>query len=286
MLCKSPYVVGTSFPVGCGQCMPCRINRRRIWSHRLVLESLSHKSSLFVTLTYSDLSLPNSCSLVPLHPQLWMKRYRRAIYPKLCRFFLVGEYGTETQRPHYHVALFNASFEDTRKIEAAWPYGHIHVGDLNAASAQYLCGYVTKKLTKRDDPRLNGRHPEFARMSNRPGIGAGAMEIIGEALFNKHLVEQIEETGDVPSSLTHGRKSLPLGNYLRQKLRDYVGMPDEYRQENLWRYSLEMSSLLEEALKLPENASKNLSQVLSAASAQKRLQQETLTKIHEKDRPL
>ncbi len=266
--------------------MPCRINRRRVWAHRLVLESLTHPSSLFVTLTYSDLSLPNSSSLVPLHPQLWMKRFRRALAPKKIRMYLVGEYGDETNRPHYHCALFNASLADAPTIGKTWTYGHVHVGDLTPSSAQYICGYVTKKLTAKDDPRLQGRHPEFARMSNRPGIGAAAMEIIGEALFNKHLVKQIEETGDVPSSLTHGRKSLPLGNYLRQKLRDYVGMPDDYRQENIWRYSLEMSSMLEAALKDPENPSISLAEVLTRESAQKVLQIETLHKIHSKERPL
>ncbi len=285
MLCKKPYIGGV-VPVGCGQCLPCRINRRRVWAHRLVLESLTHSSSLFVTLTYNDTSLPNNLSLVPLHPQLWMKRYRRAIFPRLCRFYLVGEYGDLSQRPHYHVALFNSSIEDTPHIESTWGFGHVHVGDLTPASAQYLCGYVTKKLTSKRDARLNGRHPEFARMSNRPGIGADAMDIVGEALFNKHFIKQIKKDGDVPSSLQHGRKSLPLGRYLQQKLRDYVGMPDDYKNANIWRYSVEVSLLFQEALKLPENATKGHSQIIAEASAQKVLQVETLYKIHEKDRPL
>lgn len=278
--------MGAVVPVGCGHCLPCLINRRRTWAHRLVLESLTHRSSLFVTLTYSDDALPNSSSLYPLHPQLWMKRIRRALAPKLIRFYLVGEYGDQTQRPHYHVALFNASIEDTPHLARSWHHGHIHVGDLNASSAQYLCGYVTKKLTHRDNPRLNGRHPEFARMSNRPGIGAAAMDIIGEALFNKHMVKQIIEDGDVPSTLTVGRKHYPLGRYLRQKLRDYIGMPDDYNQENIWHYSLEMSSMLEAALKANSKTTLSLRDVLVQQNAQKVLQIETLFKIHDKERKL
>ncbi len=285
MLCKKPYIGGV-VPVGCGQCMPCRINRRRVWSHRLVLEALVHPTSLFVTLTYDDDHLPNSSSLYPFHPQLWLKRLRRAIAPRLIRFYLVGEYGEQTKRPHYHCAIFNSSIDDEIIIKETWSYGHIHIGDLTPASAQYLCGYVTKKLTRRDDPRLEGRYPEFARMSNRPGIGAKAMDIVGEALFNKHLIKQMKIEGDVPSSLTHGRKSIPIGHYLRQKLRDYVGMPDEFRVQNIYNYSLEMRFLYEAALALPENAAKSRSQIIADENAQKILQVETKHKIYEKVRTL
>lgn len=215
-----------------------------------------------------------------------MKRFRRAIFPRKCRFYLVGEYGDQTNRPHYHVALFNTSRLDASIIEATWTHGFVHVGDLTPSSAQYLCGYVTKKLTAKDDPRLLGRHPEFARMSNRPGIGADAMAIVGEALFNKHVVNQIEIDGDVPSSLSHGRRSLPLGRYLRQKLRDYVGQPDEYNGENIWRYSVEMSSLYQDAIKASPNKAISRQEILSSENAQARLNQTTKLKIHEKDRPL
>ena len=189
MICKAPISVkGEVFR--CGQCMPCRIKRRREWTHRLVLESLDHVESVFITLTYSDDNLPEDGSVCPRDTQLFMKRLRKRIDPRRVRFFLVGEYGDETQRPHYHAALFN--YPKCRKgqsrynkkglnccewcqiIEDAWKLGNIYVGDLNAHSAQYIAGYTTKKMTKADDERLNGRHPEFARMSNRPGIGANA----------------------------------------------------------------------------------------------------------------
>lgn len=198
----------------------------------------------------------------------------------------MGEYGYATERPHYHVALFNSHRSDEEIITKTWQLGHIHVGDLTPASAGYLCGYVTKKMTSKDDIRLNGRYPEFARMSNRPGIGAAAMDIIGESLFNKHVVKQIDLDGDVPMSIKHGRKSFPLGPYLRQKLREYVGMPDEFRSQKIWEYSFELHEMLRDALKDPSNRNKSTQTLLYEMDKIKILQIETRHKIHEKVRTL
>ncbi len=287
MLCKRPYT-GAVVPVGCGQCMPCRINKRRVWTHRLMLEALMHESSTFITLTYNDEHLPSNLTLDPLHPKLWMKRLRRAL-PNKIRFYLVGEYGTEGTRginPHYHAAIFGGYLADGPLIEKKWGMGNIHIGDLTPASAQYICGYVTKKLTNKNDPLLEGRYPEFSRQSNRPGIGATAMDVIGETLFNKHNVKQIEDTNDVPKSLQHGRKLLPLGQYLTQRLRNHVGMPDEYRQINTYLYSLEMSALLSDALSDPKNRTKSRSQIIADANAQKILQVEKRSAIYEQRKTL
>ena len=57
MLCSNPYMKdGVSF--GCGQCKGCRVNKRRQWTHRILLESMCHESSAFVTLTYDNDHLP------------------------------------------------------------------------------------------------------------------------------------------------------------------------------------------------------------------------------------
>jgi len=95
----------------------------------------------------------------------------------------------------------------------------VMVGQLSMASAQYIAGYVTKKMTHRLDIRLDGRHPEFARMSLRPGIGALAMHNVASDMMRWHL----EKNGDVPTALRYGGKLLPLGRYLRRELRKMVG---------------------------------------------------------------
>lgn len=208
-----------------------------------------HSDSCFLTLTYNDESLPTGATLNPKHLQDFLKRFRKAILPLKIRFFAVGEYGDESQRPHYHLAVFGyptCSYGQTRSfklssgrpccqtcslVQNCWGKGQIYLGLLEQKSAQYIAGYVTKKMTRYDDPRLNGRNPEFARMSLRPGIGADAMHQLASDILQLDL----ESTQpDVPSALRHGKKLLPLGRYLRRKLRTLTGKdpktPDEILQ--------------------------------------------------------
>lgn len=57
-------------------------------------------------------------------------------------------------------------------------------------------------------------------MSLRPGIGATAMDDVASVMMQFNL-DTLQ--GDVPSSLQSGKKSLPLGRYLRQQLREKIG---------------------------------------------------------------
>lgn len=226
MLCKKPFRQGLQ-EYGCGQCNPCRLNRRRLWTHRLLLEANLHEFASVATLTYSPEFHPENGSLVPRHMQLFLKRLRKVLGPaRPIRFFGVGEYGDMGERPHYHVALFGVAHLESDLVLSAWKLGMVHLMELNTETAQYVCGYVVKKMTAKDDPRLKGRHPEFARMSLRPGIGAGAMGPLADTLNDTHGAAFIGATGDVPGALLHGRKKMPLGRYLRRKLRDELGFAE------------------------------------------------------------
>lgn len=227
-------------PFGCGQCMPCRINLARQWTARQILEaSLNGENNGFFTLTYSDAHLPASLSVEPPVVSLWLKRFRKALAPRRVRFFLCGEYGEKSQRPHYHLSVFGVqpgemvggksvaqiAFETWGKCEVQG----FEARGFGPETAAYCCGYVTKKMTKKDDPRLAGRHPEFARMSNRPGLGSDAMKIVADTLLGHvEAFQHVEEVGDVPHALKLGKRSLPLGRYLLGKLRSYVGFQPEY----------------------------------------------------------
>lgn len=92
-------------------------------------------------------------------------------------------------------------------------------------------------MTRADDPRLDGRHPEFARMSLRPGIGLGALDEVAKTLHHFNL--DTTQT-DVPVSLRHGAKELPLGRYLRRKLRVKLGKPEKAPDEALREYQAQM----------------------------------------------
>lgn len=218
-----------------------------------MLEAAQYADNAFVTLTYDEeglAKLPHvhgAASLEPKHLQDFLKRLRARLVElsgkishgeqvRRIRYFGVGEYGDESQRPHFHLALFNyptCAYGGSRygrsrnsccaacdQIREAWGHGLIYVGTLEAHSAQYIAGYVTKKMTNPMDERLEGRHPEFSRMSLRPGIGRDAMHEVASVLMQFNLDTS---QGDVPSALRHGGRLLPLGRYLRRSLREMVG---------------------------------------------------------------
>lgn len=58
-------------------------------------------------------------------------------------------------------------------------------------------------------------------MSLRPGIGATAMEDVARAYVHGH----VEVAKDVVGALQHGKRLLPLGRYLRCRLRKELGRP-------------------------------------------------------------
>ena len=154
MNCKKPYTQGVHV-FGCGQCLPCRINRRRIWQARLVLESLMHEHSAFVTLTYDEENLPKDNSLNPKEFQKWIKRLRKEYSPKKLRYFGVGEYGDKSDRPHYHAILYGVepcwkgqSMFDKEgqccppcdRISKTWGKGLVFIGTVTPDSAGYCSG--------------------------------------------------------------------------------------------------------------------------------------------------
>lgn len=216
MLCSKPFRRGLQ-EFGCGQCMPCRINRKRLWKVRLMLELTQHQASSFVTLTYSKEEVPLDGSLRPEDMQLFLKRLRFKVHPNKIRFFGVGEYGERNWRPHYHLALFGVS--EAATIDEAWGKGFVHVGTLTEQSADYVVGYITKKMTDKDDVRLQGRYPEFVRMSLKPGIGSGAVDVIAQEVNKKHGVDYVAKECDVPSTIRWGQKKYSIGRYLRSKVR-------------------------------------------------------------------
>lgn len=227
MLCKKPFRQGV-VEYGCGQCMPCRISRRRLWACRLMLEAREHQAAFFVTLTYAPEFLPVGGTLVPRDLQLFLKRLRLALAPLRLRFYAVGEYGEVSERPHYHLCIFcpeSGKFVDS--VKASWKYGLVDIRVLSWDLSWYIAGYITKRMTNKLDRRtagwLRGRHPEFARMSLKPGLGAKGMARVAEALNTKEGVRFVLENGDVPIALKMHGKTLPIGRYLARRLREECG---------------------------------------------------------------
>lgn len=247
MICSNPFVTaGLAF--GCGQCMPCRFNRRRIWATRIEVEAAQYKDNAFVTLTYDDENRRQS--LVPGDMQQFVKKLRWRFNDatgRKFRFFGVGEYGDVNGGAHFHLMLFNFPTCVYRRsrynkritecckwcdmVRDTWGQGFVFLGEVEKDSAGYICGYVTKKMTRPDDEGLNGRHPEFARMSLRPGIGASAMFDVASTLLNYQ--NTLDTMCDVPGELRIGMRKMPIGRYLQKKLRTYVGRDEKTPQAKI-----------------------------------------------------
>lgn len=302
--CRNPFVRGgMAFP--CGQCDPCRHNRRRVWAHRIQLEAMCHEASAFVTLTYSEEFLPRCLgdepSLAPEHVQLWLKRLRSRTSPARFRFYLVGEYGDNTHRPHYHVILFgfptcargrtlrrgnslepcwSDCCDRCRLVGDTWSMGNVDLGQVTKDSAGYIAGYVMKKMTRYDDPRLKGRNPEFCRMSLRPGIGADFSWEFGSSAF-EHQLDKI--LPDVPLVLGHsGGRGLPLGRYMRRKFREVLGRAPGTPQHVMDAMASELLPLRESAF----NSSSSFKEEVIKAGAGKFANFEARQQLFRKGRTL
>lgn len=93
------------------------------------------------------------------------------------------------------------------------------------------------------------------------------------------LKENLDETlSDVPSALAHGRKALPLGRYLRRKLRKMIGRSDYAPPETLQAQAEEMQALRERA----QEGEKAVSKLYQEEILGKRRQIETRDRLYNK----
>jgi len=225
---------GDGYPLElpCSRCIGCKLDRARAWSIRITHEASLYDSNLFVTFTYDDAKLPKgSWSLFSLEYgdfHRFMKQLRRK-YRGVSksvdgrtpiRFFVSGEYGGRTKRPHWHAILFNMRFPDQQRLmngtyrsticDELWKYGNTVIGDVTPQSASYVAGYTLKKVHGARAPEhyedvvdtstgeLLARRPEFVVMSRRPGIGSWWYDRYGRDCFPNDFAVQEGKKYKVP----------------------------------------------------------------------------------------
>lgn len=220
--------------IPCGNCFQCKAVKAREWSFRCIKEAQKYPKNIMLTLTYDDKHIPTStyvdketgevCTSYTLRKDdvtKFMKRLRKKFGDGI-RFFMCGEYGSDdeyvtwkgeikkgTERPHYHIILFNFEPEDMRfykwsycdwskdknplfkskEIEKLWPYGFVDLNEVNKETAEYVARYTTKKLKGDLGVKAyeeKGRVAPYLNMSRRPGIGAEYFE----KNYDKFLTEQ------------------------------------------------------------------------------------------------
>ena len=184
---RSPNYSG---PVACGNCFACQSNRRKDFAFRLKEEMKHSVCSYTLTLTYDNFNLPSLEEFLlddPLnissdeeprkfyyHPydirdiQLFHKKLRKHF--KL-RYFGVAEYGSHSNRPHYHIIYFFKFAVDynqfLQKVYSCWNKGSRITLDVTDDSCiEYTLKYCLK-------PQWIKQPPPKVFASKNPFIGQG-----------------------------------------------------------------------------------------------------------------
>lgn len=173
--------------VCCGKCVECQRRRLNDWFLRLSNEMKHSTFSVFVTLTYDEQNLPfdpdtGEVCVSKRDVQLFHKRLRKELSTNVrptvkFRYFVVSEFGGETNRPHYHGLYFFDCSIDNKPIKSVsqfhfhslsdlfhreWGKGFIQFAPLNEKRIRYTLKYILK-----DEANI-GR---FSLMSRNPGLG-------------------------------------------------------------------------------------------------------------------
>lgn len=199
----------------CGKCVGCRLQYSKSWAVRNMHEAQYHEMNdlpcTFVTLTYDDeYNYKNGGALNYRDVQLFLKRLRKGMKERYSdyafssnkdlpiRFYLCGEYGSRTLRPHYHILFYNLGFYDEKlykvsstgyrlynssSLSSFWvdPWsdttiGFAVTGNVTFASAGYVARYCVKKALQGKSVHIFNHDTgewlpdEFTQMSRKPGI--------------------------------------------------------------------------------------------------------------------
>lgn len=198
--------------IPCRHCQECKMKYAEEWGIRCSHEFQIRKVASFITLSIdsakanlfnTEKNLKHYCKRCingsryikyPVDYTLCkgmlldeIKRMRDTLFKRYgikIRYFGCGEYGSEKDRPHYHLIIFGYDFPDRRFIELSkkgipiyhseelqemWKYGLATVQEVNHRACLYTAKYCLKKLKYNDDisemEAYYGREPEFLVMS-------------------------------------------------------------------------------------------------------------------------
>lgn len=242
----------------CRKCNECLITMRREWTVRSIAEGMLHKSMVFITLTYDDNNLKiaetitadgeiyNHATLDHEHWQKFMRRLRNAYPDKKLRFFMCGEYGTRTFRPHYHAIIYGIGLNDIKDLKVwnrnkngdllyksdyislnIWQKGFVVIGDCEVSSCCYVAGYVDKKFSNTRGKKfyeMTEILPPYVKSSNRPGLG--------RLWFDEH----IEDYNSLYDYI-----SVSLG--LQEPIKLYLTENWKKKLENFWLLGIDIDTI-------------------------------------------
>lgn len=213
------YHINNSVP--CRKCIECKLDNAKEWAIRSALECKSSKDNWFITLTYSDEFIFFGSCLISTREEIPTCRYsdlsrfveslrkvftRRGI--KNIKYLASSEYGSRTNRPHYHICFFGLPLDDleptgersnlghpyfvSKLVDKIWGKGIHKIGRVTYQSAGYVARYTLKKVKKLDYEKL-GIEPEKLFMSK--GIGKKYFEENKEHIYKYDVVNLNTDKG-------------------------------------------------------------------------------------------
>lgn len=188
--------------IPCGNCIGCKKDAASDWTNRLLMEiKLRPTNNYFLTITYDDEHYTPTLRKKDI--QNFIKRIRKK---KTLRYFVCGEYGGKTLRPHYHMILLNCKIGITKKwdrqlsecidLEKIWGKGRILAAEVSTANIAYTTAYTIKKAKKKEETP-EGFEKEFRLMSRKPGIG------------KEYIIANLEKLAENNRIYMNGERKLP-----------------------------------------------------------------------------
>lgn len=234
--------------VPCGKCPPCLKRRAGNWVFRLLQEQKVSHTSAFITLTYDDKNIATTKqglqTLSVEHHQKFIKRLRKNITEDFLseiqgpiKYYTAGEYGPETERPHFHSIIFNlpASYiKHPELITKDWQMGNVKAIVCNPRTIAYTTGYVNETLYTIKQEENDDRVKEFSLQSK--GLGANYLTPARSRYYRKiktpYLIIQDGQKKQMPRYYKNKIYNKTERLLLLQKSKDYMEENPAYTDED------------------------------------------------------
>lgn len=271
-MCTEKKTLNNGFRINCGHCEQCLLTKKNDWVGRLIAEWKTCSGQVdFVTLTYGGdmryydsevLKNPRAVNFFYEDTVEW--RHRIKNNSDGCRFFTVGECGSEKGRVHWHVLVFwngepvpNIRYDERylhmvetpeqararvgrhwRKGKPLWNHGWSFWEKVSGhGPMEYLCKYLTKS-NELNGVDLNGF--KHTGLSSKPPIGSQWFRECARRWVDAHLSpnDWMYQFPDVRDGEGRRRKFfLPKGATRDNYLGEFVALWQDRYGHNRWPYS-------------------------------------------------
>lgn len=210
-------ITNNTLLIPCGKCIACRINKATEWCYRIQeeLKKYDNKDCHFITLTYDNKSVPQDGSLEKDAISHFIKSLRNQTQQQNIKFYGIGEYGSTTDRPHYHILIFGLKLNDKKfnsyskhrhilytsaTIQDAWHNkGKCILAEISYQTAHYVARYINK-ASQQYDKKLTA---PYTRASKNHSIG-----------YKKGLeLYELFENNNVLLKTNNTVKTIPIPRY-------------------------------------------------------------------------